>query len=76
MYRLLPVLILTGCSASPVIQRAADANDRAVSAAEFTICYGASVGSIRRAFAHRQDVWELLCSADNDFTPIGETDVL
>lgn len=53
--------LLGGCAS--VIQRAAEANDSALESAEWTICNGASVGSIRRAYgsADRAAVWRQLC---------------
>lgn len=55
-------LTLSGCAYVPVaIDRAADASDEAVKSAEFIICKGASVGSIRRAYGDRPEVWAELC---------------
>jgi hypothetical protein len=58
----LMVLILSGCVLGPTItEQASDANDEAVRSAEFVLCRGASVGSIRRAFGDRPEVWAALC---------------
>lgn len=58
----LTALISGGCAYMPMaIDYAADANDSAVRSAEFTICKGASVGAVRRAFGDRPDVWADLC---------------
>lgn len=59
-----------GCAYVPVaVDKASEANDEAVRAAEFTLCRGASVGSIRRAFNDRPHVWAELCreSAAEEF---------
>ena len=53
---------LVGCTTTAeVVDKAADANDAAIRAAEFTICYGASVGSIRRAYGEREAEWRTFC---------------
>ena len=55
-------LTLSGCAYVPVaIDRAAAANDEAVTSAEWVICKGASIGSIRRAYGDRPEVWAQLC---------------
>lgn len=62
--------VLSGCAYVPVVaNRAADANDEAVRSAEWVICKGASVGSIRRAYGDRPAVWADLCreSAASEF---------
>lgn len=59
---LVGLLSSAGCAYVPVaVDRAADANDDAVRSAEWVLCKGASVGSIRRAFNDRPDVWADLC---------------
>lgn len=55
-------LVASGCAYVPVaVDKASQANDEAVTSAEFVICRGASIGSIRRAFGDRPDVWAGLC---------------
>ena len=73
------VAMLAGCSTSQTIRTAteraavhgAELNDDILNAAEFTICYGASVGSIRRRFGNpeRAVVWQGLCNPEDNFTP-------
>lgn len=61
-------LLLTGCSTlDTVIQTGAEANDTAVQAAEFTLCQGASIGAIRRAYGDRPAIWRELCSDNFSF---------
>jgi len=56
---------LSGCATiGTAVEKGADANDSAVQAAEFTLCQGASVGSIRRAFGTRPEIWRELCADD------------
>lgn len=64
--------MLTGCAGvENVIERGAQANDSAVKSAEFVICQGASVGSIRRAYGteDRAALWRELCATGTHFTP-------
>lgn len=69
---LLLLLTLPGCAQlGPLVNRGAEANDRAVQAAEFTICNAASVGSIRRAYGDRVSVWQDLCARGGEFAPDG-----
>lgn len=58
---LMAAVLLGGCAG--VVQRAAEAHDTALESAEWTICHGASVGSIRRAYGSpdRAAVWRQLC---------------
>lgn len=54
--------LLIGCETiQPAIDRGAQANDAAVDASIFALCQGASIGSIRREFRDRPDVWLMLC---------------
>jgi len=54
---------MAGCaSLNTAIDKGAEANDAAVQAAEFAICNGASIGSIRRSFGNRPEVWRELCA--------------
>ena len=59
-------LNIVGCTS--IAQKGAVANDEAVSTSVWTICYGASIGSIRRYFSGNFDVWKALC-------PSGEIDM-
>jgi hypothetical protein len=73
--------LLVGCSTSPQLTVATEQataigaalNDDMLNAAEFTICYGASIGSIRRRFGdpERSLVWQALCNPTEDFFPVG-----
>jgi len=63
----LPLLVLFGCDTVPVKElanRGADLNDDALEAAEFTVCYGASVGSIRRKYGSSElaKIWREFCN--------------
>jgi len=72
--------LLAGCTTSPTLTDAteqaviigAQINDDILDAAEFTICYGASIGSIRRRFGdpERSQVWQDLCNPADEFAPI------
>ena len=69
---LLLVIFLTGCSAlGSMINRAAKVNDDALKAAEFSICNGASVGSVKRRFNTPElaKLWRELCEENQGFTP-------
>jgi hypothetical protein len=66
--------VVFGCSSmggyvNTAVSRGVELNDGAVTAAEFTLCYGASVGSIRRSFGTpaRAKVWTDLCNYTDDF---------
>lgn len=66
------LLSLSGCTTiSRIVDYGASANTEAVEASVFTICEGASVGSIRREFdtPEKVDVWKRLCSSEGVFTP-------
>lgn len=67
---ILPVL-LTGCVAEQAIKKGAEVNDSAVDASVFTLCSGASVGSIRRNFGapDKAQVWRALCNGSDQFDP-------
>jgi len=57
---------LTGCSTTAeIVERGADANDAALNAAVFTICHGASIGSVRRKFGARMEAWQGLCQSED-----------
>jgi hypothetical protein len=74
MVKLLAVTIitatlLTGCSLLPnlpnisdIVRRGAKVNDTAVDTAKFTLCHGASIGSLRRQFTmqEREELWKTL----------------
>lgn len=64
------VLALSGCSAG--IQRAADAYDDSLVAAEVWVCRGASIGSIVRAYGRDDatwNAWKTLCGYDGVNVP-------
>lgn len=64
---------LTGCAAvAPGVQRAADAYDESLVAAEVWICRGASVGSIVRAYGRDEvswQAWRTLCGYSGSEVP-------
>lgn len=67
------VALLTGCSSlAPGVQRAAEAYDDSLVAAEVWMCRGASIGSIVRQYA-RDDAtwaaWRTLCGYDGVDVP-------
>lgn len=51
--------------------KASEINDEALNTAEFTICHGASVGSIRRHYGspEKSKIWAELCNSVDDFSP-------
>ena len=57
--------ITAGCSLSDIGIRGAEYNDKAVATSVFMLCYGASVGSIRREFGDDPDVWKNLCTKED-----------
>jgi hypothetical protein len=70
------VSMLNGCSTlGPAVDQAiagaAKANDEAIRSAEFTLCSGASVGAVRRAYGspERAKVWQDLCNSTDQFIP-------
>jgi hypothetical protein len=68
----LMALLMTGCAAfDKAISVGEKVNDEALTAAEFTICYGASVGSIRRHYGDelKAKVWASLCNSTDSFSP-------
>jgi hypothetical protein len=63
---------LSSCSTiDGLVTKGSEINDEAVRAAEFALCHGASIGSIRRHYGseERADVWRKLCAEDKSFTP-------
>ena len=57
-------LFMSGCAAlGSVVQQGARANDEALASAEFTICRGASVGSVMRKYNTEEKAlaWQELC---------------
>ena len=54
----------TGCA--QIAEKGAMANDEAVSTAIWTICHGASIGSIRRQFSGNFNIWKVLCNGEID----------
>lgn len=67
------IAVLSGCSyKADIIRYASEANDTAVSDAEFVICRGASIGAIRRAYgsSERSVVWRKLCLDESEFSPV------
>lgn len=64
--------LVTGCSTiERAIDGAAQANDKALNTAHFTVCNGASIGSIRRKFntPELSELWRKLCEDKQGFTP-------
>lgn len=68
-------LVLCGCGQTlKVVDEAGRINDQALLSAEFIICRGASVGSVRRNFGsqERAELWRKLCTSygqEDNFTP-------
>lgn len=59
LFTLLCVLALTGCSTlAPGVQRASEAYDDSLVAAEVWLCRGASIGSVVRAYGRDEAAWE------------------
>lgn len=72
MKNIIPVILivlLSGCS-TQLINRGAEANDSAVNASFFTLCRGASIGSILRKFdtEEKAETWMSLCMPGSKFT--------
>ncbi len=68
----LSVAMLSGCSTlARIVDYGAAANSEAVEASVFTLCEGASVGSIRRQFTTAEEVetWKRLCNSKTEFSP-------
>lgn len=69
------LLALSGCTqALKVADEAGRINDQALLSAEFVMCRGASVGSVRRNFGskERAELWKKLCTGygqEDNFTP-------
>lgn len=66
-------LLLSGCAGlETAVDRGAQANDAAVEAAKFCLCWGCSVGSIRREFGDidRAELWQSLCKSPDGFLPV------
>ena len=66
------IAALSGCSTiGRIVDYGAAANSEAVEASVFTICEGASIGSIRRQFVtpDQVKVWRELCDASTEFSP-------
>lgn len=62
--------LLSGCgSLNGIVERGAELNDTAVKSAKFTLCQGASVGSIKREFdtAEEAKLWNELCRTEQGF---------
>jgi len=64
--------ILSGCAGiSSIVDRAANINDKALEAAEFSICQGASIGSVKRRFNTPElaRLWQDFCREGQGFIP-------
>lgn len=69
---ILVALLTTGCSSFDFgLDKAAEINDEALKAAEFTVCHGASIGSIRRRFNTPElaELWQKMCVEQQGFKP-------
>jgi len=67
------ISILSGCAGmAQIVDAGAKANDNALQAAKFTICRGASIGSVIREFdtPDKAKAWKELCTQDNNSVPI------
>lgn len=65
---LMSVLFLSGCGTlGNILDFASEANDEALTSAEFTICMAASIGSINRRYntEAKAKAWKELCTNDN-----------
>lgn len=78
MKKLLTILVtlifFTGCETLGLVtDKAAKMNDEALKSAEFTICNGASVGSVRRRFDTPElaELWRKMCQEQQGFKPNG-----
>lgn len=69
---LIVVLAVSACSQSSVIRaKVSQGYDKALDTAEFTLCYAASIGSIRRKYGtspDKMEAWRRLCS-EVSFSP-------
>jgi len=68
---LVVLLSLTGCSVlGSAVGKAAKVNDDVLKAAEFSICNGASVGSVKRRFNTPElaKLWRELCEEKQGFS--------
>lgn len=66
-------LFMSGCATLETFTgKGAEINDGALTGAEFVICQGASIGSIRRHYgtAEGARVWKELCNSIDDFNPV------
>lgn len=67
-------MALSGCTTlAPGVQRAADAYDESLQAAELWMCRGASVGAVVRAYGHSDEqwaAWRTLCGYTGVSIPI------
>lgn len=66
---LLSLMFLTGCSTiASLVSGAAEVNDEALIAAEFTICKASSIGSVLRRYNTpiKAKAWKDLCSDENN----------
>ena len=66
--------LISGCSTMRrAISEGAKINDEALNVAEFTICKGATVGSVRRHYStpKQAEIWKALCNSVDDFSPEG-----
>ena len=64
---ILLLFVLGGCaSLAPILKAGAEVNDEAIEAAAFTLCYAASVGSMRRSFTpeEREQLWATFQCSD------------
>ncbi len=64
--------LTTGCSLSDIGIKGAEINDTAVDTAVFTLCWGASIGSIRREFGDNPETWKALCANEDGLEIPGE----
>ena len=64
---------VNGCASyvDRAVDKAAQVSDEALNAAEFTICKGASVGSVRRHYGSpdKARIWAALCNSTDVFSP-------
>lgn len=62
---------MSGCALKSFVDKAAKVNDDVLKAAEFSICKGASIGSVKRRFNTPElaKLWKDFCQEEQGFTP-------
>ena len=76
-YAILALLFLGACAQADAVRAGAkfigaEASDRALADSEWWTCYGASVGSVRRAHGQDAETYSDFCRGVSDADLIGE----